>query len=255
MSKAQVIDRAPVAPTEHTLAGRTALVTGASSGIGRAIAVELAARGASLCLIGRRPAALAEIELPLAGGARKWIYPVDLASAAQMEELADRLGADRAAPDILVHSAGIIALGALEDAGIEEFDRQLNVNVKAPYLLTRMLLGGLKQRRGQIIFINSSAGVNAVAGSGQYSATKHALRALADSLRAEVNGQVRVTSVFTGTTATPMQRALHAAKGRTYRPEALIQPEDVAAVVAHVLSLPRTVELTDIHLRPAQPPA
>jgi NADP-dependent 3-hydroxy acid dehydrogenase YdfG len=60
--------------------------------------------------------------------------------------------------------------------------------------------------------------------------------------------------VFTGTTATPMQQSLHAAKGRAYAPENLIQPQDVATVVAHVLSLPRTVEVTNIHMRPASPP-
>jgi NADP-dependent 3-hydroxy acid dehydrogenase YdfG len=96
--------------------------------------------------------------------------------------------------------------------------------------------------------------VSAVPGSSQYSATKHALRALADSLREEVYGQVRVTSVFTGNTATPMQAWLHAAKRRAYAPENLIQPEDVASVVCHVLSLPGTVELTAIHMRPAVPP-
>jgi NADP-dependent 3-hydroxy acid dehydrogenase YdfG len=84
--------------------------------------------------------------------------------------------------------------------------------------------------------------------------SKHGLKGLADSLRTEVNGQVRVTSVFTGTTATPMQQSLHAAKGRVYAPESLIQPQDVASVVAHVLSLPLTVEVTDIHMRPASPP-
>jgi NADP-dependent 3-hydroxy acid dehydrogenase YdfG len=255
MSKAQILDTPSTRPLAETLAGQTALITGASSGIGRAIAVELAARGASLCLLGRRPVALEEIAFRLAPGARRGVYRTDLADREGIEKLTESLARDGAKPTILVHSAGVIALGPLEQASLADFDRQLNVNVRAPYVLTQALLGGLKARRGQIVFINSSAGVSAVPGSGQYSATKHALRALADSLRAEVNGQVRVTSVFTGATATPMQRALHAAKGRAYAPESLIQAEDVAAVVGHVLSLPRSVELTDIHMRPAQPPA
>ena len=256
MSRAQILDT-PAAPPPfaETLAGQTALITGASSGIGRAIAVELAARGASLCLLGRRPAVLQEIALRLAPDARTWVYRTDLAESGGIDKLRESLARDGAEPTILVHSAGVIALGPLEQASLADFDRQLNVNVRAPYALTQALLGGLKARRGQIVFINSSAGVSAVPGSGQYSATKHALRALADSLRAEVNGQVRVTSVFTGATATPMQRSLHAAKGRPYTPETLIQAEDVAAVVGHVLSLPRSVELTAIHMRPALPPA
>jgi NADP-dependent 3-hydroxy acid dehydrogenase YdfG len=255
MSKAQIFNAPAAPPLAQTLAGQTALITGASSGIGRAIAVELAARGASLCLLGRRPAVLQDIASRLAPDACKWVYRTDLVDSEEIEKLRGSLARDGAEPTILVHSAGVIALGPLEQASLADFDRQLNVNVRAPYALTQALLGGLKARRGQIVFINSSAGVSAVPGSGQYSATKHALRALADSLRAEVNGQVRVTSVFTGATATPMQRSLHAAKGRAYAPETLIQAEDVAAVVVHVLSLPRTVELTDIHMRPAQPPA
>jgi NADP-dependent 3-hydroxy acid dehydrogenase YdfG len=255
MSKAQIFNAPAAPPLAQTLAGQTALITGASSGIGRAIAVELAARGASLCLLGRRPAVLQDIALRLAPDACKWVYRTDLVDSEEIEKLRGSLARDGAEPTVIVHSAGVIALGPLEQASLADFDRQLNVNVRAPYALTQALLGGLKARRGQIVFINSSAGVSAVPGSGQYSATKHALRALADSLRAEVNGQVRVTSVFTGATATPMQRSLHAAKGRAYAPETLIQAEDVAAVVVHVLSLPRTVELTDIHMRPAQPPA
>src|SRR5690606_29974257 len=101
-------------------------------------------------------------------------------------------------------------------------DRQVGVNLKAPFLLTQALLPQLRSRRGQVVFINSSAGVCGAAGAAPYSASKHGLKGLADSLRAEVNGQVRVTSVFTGSTATPMQAALHAARGRAYDPRALI---------------------------------
>jgi NADP-dependent 3-hydroxy acid dehydrogenase YdfG len=242
------------AALEGSLAGRMAVVTGASSGIGRAIAEELASRGASLCLLGRRPEILRTIAPGLSAGARKLVYKMDLAEAVDIQKLAHNLAREGSGADILVHSAGVISLGDLEEAPVEEFDRQISINLRAPYLLTRTLLAQLKARRGQIVFINSSAGICAVPGSGSYSATKHGLTGLADSLRAEVNGQVRVTSIFTGSTATPMQASLHALKCRAYAPETLIQPEDVASVVCHVLTLPRTVELTAVHMRPAQPP-
>ena len=245
--------QACASPVE-SLAGRMAVVTGASSGIGQAIAEDLAARGASLCLVGRRPEALQCIARNLRNGARKLIYQIDLGMPGEIETLPASLRRDGGAADILVHSAGIISLGDFDNAPIDDFDRQINVNLKAPYLLTQALLPQLKSRRGQVVFINSSAGACAVPGSGPYSASKHGLKGLADSLRAEVNGQVRVTSVFAGSTATPMQASLHAAKGRAYDPDALIQPEDVASVVGHVLSLPKTVELTDIHMRPAKRP-
>jgi len=238
-----------------SLAGRTALVTGASSGIGRAIAEEMALRGASLCLIGRRPEVLRSVAALARGAAQRTIYKIDLAQAADIESLAPKMAHDGIEADILVHSAGVISPGNWEETPLEEFDRQINVNLRAPYLLTRALLPQLKAHRGQILFINSSAGVCAVPGSGTYSAAKHGLAGFADSLRAEVNGQVRVTSLFTGSTATPMQASLHALKQRAYVPDNLIQPEDVAVLVCHVLSLPQTAELTAIHMRPAQPPA
>src|SRR5690242_6858519 len=99
--------------------------------------------------------------------------------------------------------------------------------------------------------MNSSAGLSARAGVGQYAATKHALRAIADTLREEVNTDgIRVLSVFPGRTASPMQATVHANEGRVYHPDHLIQPEDIAKVVIDALSLPRTAEIMDIRIRP-----
>jgi NADP-dependent 3-hydroxy acid dehydrogenase YdfG len=87
--------------------------------------------------------------------------------------------------------------------------------------------------------------------SSQYDATKHALKAIADSLRAEVNSYgVRVLSVYPGRTATDMQARIHKAEDRSYRPELLLQPADVASVILNALLVPRTAEVTDIHIRP-----
>jgi NADP-dependent 3-hydroxy acid dehydrogenase YdfG len=109
----------------------------------------------------------------------------------------------------------------------------------------------LRSRKGEIVFINSSSAIKARPLFAQYDSTKHALKALADSLRAEVNAHdVRVLSVYLGRTATAMQATLHEDDGRTYRPQDLLQPEDIASVVVRVLTLPRTAEVTDIHLRP-----
>jgi NADP-dependent 3-hydroxy acid dehydrogenase YdfG len=100
------------------------------------------------------------------------------------------------------------------------------------------------------VFINSSAGLNARAELAQYAATKHALKAIADSLREEINDDgVRVLSIFLGRTATPMQATVHEMEGREYHPERLMQPEDVATVVINALSLPRSAEVTNIVVR------
>jgi NADP-dependent 3-hydroxy acid dehydrogenase YdfG len=139
----------------------------------------------------------------------------------------------------------------MHDARLEDFDRQYRVNVRAPYLLTQLLLPRIISSRGQIVFVNSSAGLHARKGVGQYAATKHALRGIADSLREEVNEHgVRVLSVFLGRTASRMQANVYGREGRPYRPELLLQPDDVASVIVHALELPRTAEVTDIHLRP-----
>jgi NAD(P)-dependent dehydrogenase (short-subunit alcohol dehydrogenase family) len=233
-----------------SFAGQTAVVTGASSGIGHAIAHALGAGGARLCLVGRRcPAALEGA----GSNAGVLSYTADLAIESEIRACAEALRREVGPIDILVHSAGVIASGAIAITPVEELDRQYRVNLRAPYLLTQCLLPLLKPRQGQIVFINSSIYQNARALVGPYAATKYALKALADSLRSEVNPRgLRVLSIFPGRTASPMQAAVHADEGRSYQPERLLQPADVAAAVVQALALPRTAEVTDIHIRPLQ---
>lgn len=230
---------------------QVSVITGASSGIGRAIVLGLAAQGSALCLIGRRLEALeviAEAARALAVSAR--CYCADLSLDEQVRALAVPL-TEVGRIDVLIHSAGAMALGPIESAAVEELDRQYRVNVRAPYLLTQALLPALKRSRGQIVFINSSAALNARANVGQYAASKAALKAIADSLRDEANAAgVRVLSIYPGRTASPMQATVHALEGKIYAPERLMQPEDVAVAVINALSLPRSAEVTDIYIRP-----
>ncbi len=115
---------------------------------------------------------------------------------------------------------------------IADLDRQYQVNFRAPYLLTRGLLPALTRAKGQIVFLNSSVFLNARGGATGYAASKYALKAFADALRAEVNPDgLRVLSVFPGRTASRMQAEVHAAEGARYDPSRLLQPEDVAAAV------------------------
>jgi NADP-dependent 3-hydroxy acid dehydrogenase YdfG len=231
-----------------------AVVTGASSGIGRAIALELAAQGAGVWLLARHAAALDEtaVEVRRAGG-RAWSFPLDVSRDIDPRQLLDRLRTEGGGLDILVHSAGTHSAGPIADAALAELDKHYRVNVRGPYALTQLLLPLLRARRGQIVFVNSSVGLQARAGVGGYAASKHALKAIADALREEVNADgVRVLSVYPGRTATPTQAAIHAEEGKAYRPERLMQPDDVAAVVVHALTMQRTAEVTDISLRPMQ---
>jgi NADP-dependent 3-hydroxy acid dehydrogenase YdfG len=154
--------------------------------------------------------------------------------------------------DVLVHSAGVIRETPMKDASVRDLDLQYMSNVRAAYALTQAALPMLKAARGQIVFINSSTGLTAKrANVGQFAATQHALKAIADSLREEVNPDgIRVLTVHPGRTATPRQEQIHRNEGRPYRPELLMQPEDVAALVLAALRLPLTAEVTDISMRP-----
>ena len=234
------------------LTDRIAVITGAGSGIGRAIALALAAQRTTPCLVGRNRESLrsvADSVRETAPAAR--CYPADLSVGEQVEQLAEQIKSDWGRIDVLVHNAGAMCLGPLDRVDPEDFDYQFQVNVRAPYALTRALLPLLRSSKGQIVFVNSTLGLTAKANSGQYAATKHALRAIADSLRDEVNADgIRVLSLFLGRTASPLQEAVHRFEGRDYHPELLLQPEDVAATVTCMLALPRTAEVTDISMRP-----
>lgn len=229
-----------------------AVVTGASSGIGRAIALALASRGAGLCLVGRRKDRLTAIADEVARhGVSVATYPTDLALDEDIEATTDAIRRDFAGLDIVVHSAGVFSRGIVGTVSREDLDAQYRLNFRAPYVLTAQLLPLIRPNRGQVVFVNSTAGRSVAGGVAAYGAMKHALRALADALREEVNPRgIRVLSVFVGRTATPMQMEVHRLEGRAYRPERLLQPEDVASVAVHALSLPRTAEVTDITIRP-----
>jgi NADP-dependent 3-hydroxy acid dehydrogenase YdfG len=237
---------------DDRLQGHVAVLTGASSGIGRAIALALAARGAALCLVGRNSGRLTAVADEAARHAASVAtYATDLTSDEDIEALVGGLRRDVGGVDIIVHSAGVFTRGVVGAAPREDLDTQYRMNFRAPYVLTGQLLPLLRPSRGQIVFVNSTAGRSVTAGVAAYGAMKHALRALADALREEVNPRgIRVLSVFVGRTATPMQMEVHRLESRTYRPERLLQPGDVASMVVHALSLPRAAEVTDITIRP-----
>jgi NADP-dependent 3-hydroxy acid dehydrogenase YdfG len=229
-----------------------ALVTGASGGIGGAISTALAKHSARLILMGRDGTKLSAC----AEGLRAFTSSVeacacDLTKAEEIEEACADISDKYGRLDILVHCAGVIQHGNLADAPLVSMDLQYAANVRGPLLLTQRLLPLLKKPRGQIVFINSSAGLNAPPNAGQFSATQHAFKALADAFRDEVNAEgVRISSVFPGRTATARISSLHQSEGREFRPELLLQPEDVASVVLNILTLPWTAEVTNVSIRP-----
>jgi short-subunit dehydrogenase len=227
----------------------THVITGAGSGIGEAIARRLAERGDELWLWARdagRARRLAE-RFP---GARMLVGDLG-----EPERLSWALG-HQAPPDrvdSLLHVAGVVELGAVGDLTPKVWTATLAANLVAPAELTRLLLPQLRAARGHVVFVNSGAGLRANPQWSAYAASKHGLRALADALRAEEapNG-VRVTTVYPGRTATPMQEKVHRQEGKPYDAERWISPDAVATAVLTALDLPRGSELTDLTLRPGE---
>jgi NAD(P)-dependent dehydrogenase (short-subunit alcohol dehydrogenase family) len=231
-----------------SLNGAVVLVVGASGGIGRAIAFGLLGAGAEVFMLGRSMAKLVQSRSPENARAKCHFIVGDLTDSGHLERVVADIS-PKGRLDVLVLSSGIYERSHEPAA----FARQMAANVVGPYSLIQHLLPLLIGCKGQVVFINSTQGLKATAGIGQYAASKHAMKAVADSLRDEVNGKgVRVTSVFLGRTATELQRAIFAEEKRPYPPERLIQPADVAEIVLCLLQLPRTSEVTDIVLRPMQ---
>ena len=240
----------------RTSAEMNAVITGASSGIGRAIATAIATTGAAVCLVGRNSERLESVARETRATSRSvLICQADLSVDSGIEELARRLTQEFKALDVLVHCAGTYEAGKVASTPIQRLDALYKMNVRMPFALTQALLPLLRTRSGQIVFINSSRGLEARSTTGFncgfYSSTQHALKALADSLRQEVNADgIRVLSVYPGRTATPRMKAIYEIEGWTYQPELLLQAEDVAEVVVSSLLLPRTAEVTNIEIRP-----
>ncbi|OOK76551.1 short chain dehydrogenase family protein [Mycobacterium kansasii] len=219
----------------------TALITGASRGIGSAIATALAPTH-TLLLAGRPSERLDAIAERL--GATT--FPIELADDSTIEascEVVDEL-------DVLVHNAGLSIPGHVADSHVDEWRATFAVNVFGAVALTLALLPALRQTRGQVIFINSGAGRNVSPGMASYSASKFALRAFAESLRAD-EPDLRVTTIFPGRTDTDMQRELVEFEGGNYDPTRFLRAETVAAVVANVVATPPMVMSTKWSSGPA----
>jgi uncharacterized protein len=171
----------------------TVLVTGATGGIGRAIAHALHDRGAALILTGRRLDVLDDLAREL--GDRVEVVGADLASRQDLERIAARTDVD-----VLVANAALPAAGRLQTFGARELDRALDVNVRAPMQLTLALLPHMLERgSGHLVYVSSLAGKVASAGSSVYSATKFAIRGFGYSLSEELRGTgVGVTTVYPG---------------------------------------------------------
>ncbi|KAF1050804.1 MAG: putative oxidoreductase [Stenotrophomonas maltophilia] len=230
--------------SENTLSRPVVIVTGGTSGIGLAIVEDLAPDRQVIAL-GRNPQSLdALARLP-----NVIARSIDLTDHDDLERLVEALPRI----DAVVHSAAISDWYSVEQARPEHWREHFELNLFAPAELTRLALPKLRASRGQVVFINSGAGVRSVPGHTVYSASKFALRALADGLRAdEAQHFVRVATVAPGPTDTPMNRKSREARGEALEIERyrFSDPRSVAAGVRLVLDASEESQITEVAVRP-----
>ncbi|MEM0963065.1 MAG: SDR family oxidoreductase [Bacteroidota bacterium] len=223
------------------------LVTGASQGIGAAIADAFAERGAPLALVARSADNLSEV----AERCRQWggsaeTFPCDVTDDAAVEAMADAVRRWGGTPDVLVNNAGAFEPGGVVDTTPDQFRRQLEVNAVSAFLVTRAFLSGMLERgSGRILMMGSVASVRGYPGGAAYGAAKHAMLGLARSLREEVKGTgVSVTTLLPGATRTASW------DGTDLPDDRFIPPEEVARVAVEVAMLSGRTVVEEVLIRP-----
>lgn len=224
---------------------KTVLVTGAGRGLGRTLAHELTARG-------HRVIAHARSADALEGVPHERALVADLSEPGSLADAVADAGVERL--DALIHNAGIAHLAPVGEQPLEWWQRTLAINVTAPAELTRLLLPALRAARGHVVFVNSGAGISAGAKWSSYAASKHAVKALADSLRAEEqpNG-VRVTSVYPSHFDTDMQRSVREQYGSDYDLTRATSVESIAKTIVDVMSTPADMVINELRIEPPNP--
>ncbi len=248
---------------DTSLNGSVALVTGASSGIGRAAARELAGRGAAVALVARRRDRLEELAKEIENdGGRAVVIEADVTERSQAEAAVQTAVDELGSLDILVNNAGVMLLGPILDAPVEEWERMVQVNLLgllycAKAALPHLLSAAENGSRGSadLVNISSVAGRVARLGSGVYNATKHGVGAFSESLRQEVTGRsVRVSLVEPGAVDTelPDHNRPEVREGLTQRFADMqrLEDTDVADVIGYIVSRPRHVAINEVLIRP-----
>jgi len=244
------------------LEGTVALVTGASSGIGEATALKLAELGASVALAARRRDRLEELAGKI--GDRALVIEADVSSAKQARDAVQRTVSELGRLDTLVNNAGVMLLGPVEGAPLEEWDRMLAVNLAGllycahaalPHLLKAAEDG--PRQVADVVNISSVAGRVARVGSGVYNLTKHGVGAFSESLRQEVTERhVRVSLVEPGAVATELpdhnRPEIREQLAQRFGDIERLQAPDIAEAIAYIVTRPRHVAINELLIRPTE---
>lgn len=232
------------------LEGRTALVTGASRGIGAAIAASLAGAGARVALVARTREKLEQVARLI--GHDAIVVAADLAdeksAASAAAEIRDAFGG---APDILVNNAGLFRIVEISEMGVKDFADVLRTNLLAPFLMLHEFLPSMRERQsGHVVTIGSSADRRIFAGNGAYSATKYGMRAVHEVLREETRGTgVRTTLISPAGVNTDIWEPIRFL-GVSEPPDrsAMLDPVVVADAVLYAVTRPQSVNIDELRL-------
>jgi NADP-dependent 3-hydroxy acid dehydrogenase YdfG len=240
------------------LAGKVALVTGASSGIGEATAVALAQAGAAVAIGARRKDRLDALTARLRdGGAAVLQLDLDVTDGRACRDAVRRTREELGGLDVLVNNAGVMLLGTIVGADTEDWRRMISTNVLGVMYMTHAAIEGMvEQGSGDIVNMSSVAGRTARKGSGVYNASKWAVNAFSESLRQEVAGRgVRVGLVEPGAVATELtdhitQPEAKAAAVQMYTSMRALQADDIARAVLYMVTQPPHVAINEVLVRP-----
>ena len=236
------------------------MVTGASSGIGAAVARALSAGGAHVALAARREDALVEVRQDLSGRGKNLIVPTDVTDRDQVLSLVARAEQELGPVDILVNCAGVMYYTLMKNLRQQEWERTVEVNCNGALNCVGAVLPGMLERgRGHIVTISSDAGRKVFPGLAVYSASKFFVEALSQGLRLETAGTgLKVTTVQPGNVATDLlsMSADEEALEAYGQPSGVrvLDPEDVAASVVHALVQPEHVAVNEILVEPRDEP-
>ncbi|ALC82845.1 MULTISPECIES: 3-ketoacyl-ACP reductase [Bacillus] len=220
-----------------SLQGKTAIITGAGRGIGKAAAIAFAQEGINVGLVGRSLANLEDVEKQLASyGVKTLSVSADVQDLASVEKAVQTIKEELGEIDILINNAGISKFGGFLDLTPEEWESIIQVNVMGVYNVTRAVLPGMIERKsGDIINISSTAGQKGAPATSAYSASKFAVLGLTESLMQEVRKHnIRVSALTPSTVATDMAKDLNLTDGN---PESVMQPEDLAEFMVAQLKM------------------
>jgi 3-oxoacyl-[acyl-carrier protein] reductase len=235
------------------LQGALVLVTGATEGIGRAIAFELGRAGAKLAICARTAAAVRATVTELnTAGIDAIGMPCDVSNAAAVSQLAAYVTEQRGPPQVLVNNAGIGRLKLIEELALEDWDDTMAVNVRSLFLVTRAFLPAMRRAgRGTIVNLASLAGRNGFEGGTAYCASKHAVLGFSKALLAEVRkDNLRVVAICPGSVATPFMDKQTRLRPN---PDRVLTADDVAHSVLAVLTLADRATVSELDIRPTNP--